>query len=160
MYHLPSNWTAQRSAEQESETGYLARIRKGEARDAMDSTITMIEKTQGPPHHSDPLEAPPDQAGGEKAPCVHNKPYASQPAAVSGKTTTNLVTKDGGECKHRCDTATESRPLGVFESTYSPRRPRKELLLHRAHTLTDLSVTKPRPRPGNFVEATPLVSTP
>ena len=53
--------------------GYLARIRKGEARDAMDSTITTIEKTQGPRHHSDPLEAP-RQAGGEKAPCVHNEP--------------------------------------------------------------------------------------
>ena len=73
MYHLPSNWTAQRSAEQESEMGYLARIRKGEAKGAMDSTITTIEKTQGPRHHSDPLEAP-RQAGGEKAPCVHNEP--------------------------------------------------------------------------------------
>ncbi|KAN0068639.1 hypothetical protein V8E54_013363, partial [Elaphomyces granulatus] len=73
MYHLPSNWTAQRSAEQESEMRYLARIRKGEARDAMDSTITTTEKTQGPRHHSDPLEAP-RQAGGEKAPCVHNEP--------------------------------------------------------------------------------------
>ena len=68
MYHLPSNWTAQRSAEQESEMGYLARIWKGEARDAMDSTITTIGKTQGPRLHSDPLEA--CQAGGEKAPCV------------------------------------------------------------------------------------------
>ena len=68
MYYLPSNWTAQRSAEQESEMRYLARIRKGEARDAMDSTITTIEKTQGPRHHSDPLEAP-RQAGGEKALC-------------------------------------------------------------------------------------------
>ncbi|KAN0070223.1 hypothetical protein V8E54_011804 [Elaphomyces granulatus] len=36
-------------------------------------TITTIEKTQGPRHHSDPLEAP-RQVGGEKAPCVHNKP--------------------------------------------------------------------------------------
>ncbi|KAN0072993.1 hypothetical protein V8E54_009107 [Elaphomyces granulatus] len=53
--------------------GYLARIRKGEARDAMDSTITTIEKTQGPRPHSDPLEAP-RQARGEKAPCVHNEP--------------------------------------------------------------------------------------
>ncbi|KAN0079179.1 hypothetical protein V8E54_004393, partial [Elaphomyces granulatus] len=91
MYHLPSNWTAQRSAEQESEMGYLARIRKGEARDAMDSTITTIEKTQGPRHHSDPLEAP-RQAGGEKAPCVHNEPvqcpgrqprHSSHPGASS-----------------------------------------------------------------------------
>ena len=53
--------------------GYLARIRKGEAKGATDSTITTIEKTQGPRHHSDPLEAP-RQAGGEKAPCVHNEP--------------------------------------------------------------------------------------
>ena len=73
MYRLPLNWTAPRSAEQESEMGYLARIWKGEARDAMDSTITTIEKTQGPRHHSDPLEAP-RQAGGEKVPCVHNEP--------------------------------------------------------------------------------------
>ncbi|KAN0086576.1 hypothetical protein V8E54_000264 [Elaphomyces granulatus] len=73
MYNLPSNWTAQRSAEQESEMGYLARIRKGEARDAMDGTITTVEKTQGPRHHSDSLEAS-RQAGGEKAPCVHNEP--------------------------------------------------------------------------------------
>jgi hypothetical protein len=42
MYHLPPNWTAQRSAEQESEMRYLARIRKGEAKGAMDSTITTI----------------------------------------------------------------------------------------------------------------------
>jgi hypothetical protein len=60
MYHLPSNWIAQRSAEQGSEMGYLARIRKGEAKGAMDSTITTIEKT-----HSDPLEAP-RQAGEKK----------------------------------------------------------------------------------------------
>ncbi|KAN0071926.1 hypothetical protein V8E54_009655 [Elaphomyces granulatus] len=83
MYHLPSNWTAQRSAEQGSEMGYLARIRKGEAKGAMYSTITTIEKTQeqttnrrcttGPRHHSDPLEAP-RQAGGEKVPCVRNAP--------------------------------------------------------------------------------------
>jgi len=69
MYHLPSNWIAQRSAEQESEMGYLARIRKGEAKGATDSTITTIEKTQGPQHHSDPLET--RQAGGES---VHNEP--------------------------------------------------------------------------------------
>jgi len=50
--------------------GYLARIRKGGAKDAMDSTITTIGKTQ---EHSDPLGAP-RQAGGEKAPCVHNEP--------------------------------------------------------------------------------------
>ena len=56
---------AQRSAEQESEMGYLARIRKGEAKGAMDSTIITIEKTQAPRHHSDPLEAP-RQAGREK----------------------------------------------------------------------------------------------
>src|ERR1700722_18570997 len=73
MYHLQSNWTTQRSAEQESEMGYLARIRKGETRDAMDSTITTIEKTQGPRHHSEPLEAP-RQVGGKKAPCIHNEP--------------------------------------------------------------------------------------
>jgi hypothetical protein len=65
-----TNWTAQRSAEQESEMGYLARIRKGEAKGAMDSTITTIEKTR---HHSHPLEAP-RQAGGEKVPCVRNEP--------------------------------------------------------------------------------------
>ena len=47
--------------------GYLARIRKGGARDAMDSTITTIEKTQGPRHHSDPPLEAPRQAGGEKA---------------------------------------------------------------------------------------------
>ncbi|KAN0085196.1 hypothetical protein V8E54_001663 [Elaphomyces granulatus] len=91
MYHLPSNWTAQRSAEQELEVGYLARIRKGEAKGATDSTITTIEKTQGPRHHSDPLEAP-RQAGGEKAPCVHNEPVIRirlQP--VSGRTTTTFL---------------------------------------------------------------------
>ncbi|KAN0087261.1 hypothetical protein V8E54_000949 [Elaphomyces granulatus] len=69
MYYLPSNWTAQRSAEQESEMGYLARIRKGEAKGAMDSTITTIEKTQEqttnrrcttrPRHHSDPRGSSP-----------------------------------------------------------------------------------------------------
>jgi len=53
--------------------GYLARIRKGEAKGAMDSTIATIEKTQEPRHHSDPLEAP-CQAGGEKVPCVRNEP--------------------------------------------------------------------------------------
>jgi len=63
--------------------GYLARIRKGEAKGATESTITTIEKTQGPRHHSDPLEAP-RQAGGEKAPCVHNEP-------VSAKTTTTFL---------------------------------------------------------------------
>ncbi|KAN0070732.1 hypothetical protein V8E54_010897 [Elaphomyces granulatus] len=36
------------------------------------STITTIE-TQGPRPHSDPLKTP-RQAGGEKAPCVHNEP--------------------------------------------------------------------------------------
>ena len=75
MYHLPSNWTAQRSAERESEMGYLARIRKREARDAMDSTITTIE-------NSDPLEAP-RQAGGEKAPCVHSEPVTGIRLPVS-----------------------------------------------------------------------------
>ncbi|KAN0087009.1 hypothetical protein V8E54_000697 [Elaphomyces granulatus] len=70
-----SNWTAQRSAERESEMGYLARIRMEEARDAMDSTITMIEKTA--PFRSSP-------AGGEKAPCVHNEPVIGMrlPASV------------------------------------------------------------------------------
>jgi hypothetical protein len=43
MYHLLSNWTAQRSAEQ-SEMCYLARIRRGEAKGTMDSTITTIEE--------------------------------------------------------------------------------------------------------------------
>jgi hypothetical protein len=56
--------------------GYLARIRKGEAKGAIDSTITMTEvicKRQGPRHHSDPLEAL-RRAEGEKAPCVHSEP--------------------------------------------------------------------------------------
>ncbi|KAN0070672.1 hypothetical protein V8E54_011541 [Elaphomyces granulatus] len=78
MYHLPSNWTTQRSAEQESEMGYLARIRKGEARDAMDSTITTIENTQGP-HHSDPLEAP-RQCPGKQPRHSSMHPGASSPA--------------------------------------------------------------------------------
>jgi len=69
---------------------YLARIRKGEAKGAMDSTITTIEKTQGPRHHSDPLEAP-RQAGGEKAPCVHNEPVIGICLPVSGKTTTTFL---------------------------------------------------------------------
>ena len=49
--------------------GYLARIHSTEGRikDAMDSTITTIEKTQGPQHHSDPPLEAPRQAGGEKA---------------------------------------------------------------------------------------------
>ena len=67
--------------------GYLARIRKGEARDAMDSTITTIEKTQGPRHHSDPLEAP--RQGRRKAPCVHNEPVRvvdGKPVTVPGRT--------------------------------------------------------------------------
>ncbi|KAN0079416.1 hypothetical protein V8E54_004630 [Elaphomyces granulatus] len=168
--------------------GYLARIRKGEAKDAMDSTITTIEKTQGPRHHSDPLEAP-RQAGGEKAPCVHNEPVigrqprhssmhpgASSPAErrdfdASIHTLGAMASKLGvgpskigrrsfaepeslqvsgipgprrsaygsrsfcefgdkgwgnGITVNIADTATESRPLGVFESTYCPRRPRKE----------------------------------
>ncbi|KAN0068847.1 hypothetical protein V8E54_013016 [Elaphomyces granulatus] len=46
---------------------------EGRSKGCQDSTITTIEKTQGPRHHSDPLEAP-RQAGGEKAPCVHNEP--------------------------------------------------------------------------------------
>ena len=50
--------------------------------------------------------------------------------------------------------------LSVYLSSSQHADLEKELLLHRAHTLTDLSVTKPRPRPGNFVEATPLVSNP
>ncbi|KAN0083096.1 hypothetical protein V8E54_002184 [Elaphomyces granulatus] len=60
MYHLPSNWTAQRSAEQESEMGYLGRE----------------PEKQGMPWTapSPRLKRHPRQAGGEKAPCVHNEP--------------------------------------------------------------------------------------
>ncbi|KAN0081780.1 hypothetical protein V8E54_003078 [Elaphomyces granulatus] len=68
MYHLPSNWTVQRSVERESEMGHLEYGREKQG----------MRWTAPPPqlkrqHHSDPLEAP-RQAGGEKAPCVHNEP--------------------------------------------------------------------------------------
>ena len=43
---------------------------------------------------------------------------------------------------------------GLFESAYRPRRSRKDYCLIRAHILTALSVTKPRPRPMNVVDAT------
>ncbi|KAN0067378.1 hypothetical protein V8E54_014468 [Elaphomyces granulatus] len=69
MYHLPSNWTAQRSAEQELEMSYLARIRMGEAKGAMDSTITTVEKTQGPGHHLILW-----RLFARKAPRIHNEP--------------------------------------------------------------------------------------
>src|SRR6267378_1132796 len=71
----------------------------------------------------------------------------------------NLVTNDG---KHRCERH-HHRNLAL--SVYSSQRTvhadlEKNYCFIRAHTLTDLSVTKPRPRPGNFAGATPLVSTP
>jgi hypothetical protein len=57
------------------------------------------------------------------------------------------------ECIAVRGTATRISP-GVFESAYRPRRSRKDYCLIRAHILTVLSVTKPRPRPMNVADAT------
>ena len=54
----------------------------------------------------------------------------------------------------------KSAPLGLGwgARTFSSRH-RSECIEKELH-FTGLSVTKPRPRPGNFAGATPLISTP
>lgn len=61
--------------------------------------------------------------------------------------------------KHRCQGNRHQNLaflVDVFESAYLITKKTAS----KIHTLTILSVTKPRPRPGNLAGMTPLISTP